>query len=35
MLVGQRLKHADRFLLDVWETYVVPHDIASEMWLKK
>ena len=32
MVVGQRLKHADRFLLDVWETYVVPHDIASEMW---
>ena len=32
MVAGQRLKHADRFLLDVWETYVVPHDIASEMW---
>ena len=32
MVVGQRLKHADRFLLDVWETYVVPRDIASEMW---
>ena len=32
MLVGQRLKHADHFLLDVWETDVVPHDIASEKW---
>ena len=32
LLVGQRFKHADRFLLEVWETYVVPHDIASEMW---
>ena len=32
MRMGQLLKVSDRFVIEVWETYVVKHVLAMEMW---
>ena len=32
MVIGQRFKRADRFLLELWEAFVIPHLVAADVW---